>query len=115
MMDAANTPFEYGPQGLITQAFRYSIHSTIPLTVLLGLILVVSYKRINAVAHPVDAPTVGKRSVWEPYWLVRTRFFHEAWPIVKTGYRHVCFDQPVLILLLITKPVQKFQIPVRTK
>ena len=95
MMEASNITLEPSPQGLIAEVFSYSIHSNLVVTVLLGLTLVISYKRINAVAHPVDAPTVGKRSVWEPYAWVRTRFFHEAWPIVKEGYRHVCFDQSI--------------------
>lgn len=47
----------------------------------------------------VDAPTVGKRSKYEPLFWVRTRFFGEAWPILRDGYKQVRASNPLLSLL----------------
>lgn len=37
----------------------------------------------------VKAPVVGKTWRWEPKWLTRIRFFHNAWSIITDGYNKV--------------------------
>ncbi|KAL8761589.1 MAG: hypothetical protein Q9184_002297 [Pyrenodesmia sp. 2 TL-2023] len=51
----------------------------------IGFFVLVRPLFVNSVV-PVDAPTVGKRSKYEPLFWVRTRFFREAWPILRDGY-----------------------------
>ncbi|KAL8897718.1 MAG: hypothetical protein Q9207_007070 [Kuettlingeria erythrocarpa] len=52
----------------------------------LGLFVLVRPLFVDSVVS-VDAPTVGKRSKYEPLFWVRTRFFGEAWPILRDGYK----------------------------
>ncbi|KAL8897400.1 MAG: hypothetical protein Q9192_002593 [Flavoplaca navasiana] len=56
------------------------------LSVALGIFVLIRPLVVSSVVS-VDAPTVGKRSKYEPLFWVRTRFFREAWPILRDGYR----------------------------
>lgn len=83
---------EHLQQSLNALVYHYNAGSSIPVLVFLGIALIFLCSRINSVTHPVDAPTVGKRSKWEPNFWVRTRFFQGARPIVKEGYHNVSFS-----------------------
>ena len=50
------------------------------------------FRSIIFAPETADVPTVGKRSKYEPWFWVRLRFFHDAWPIVREGYRNVSHE-----------------------
>lgn len=65
------------------------LDSSISLLLLFVVSIVVFSKFYFFANERVDAPTVGKRSGYEPWFWVRLRFFHEAWPILHEGYEQV--------------------------
>ena len=56
---------------------------------LLAFAVFIQFHRMIFTEAAVDAPTVGKRSKYEPLFWVRLRFFQQAWPIISEGYHKV--------------------------
>ena len=115
MMKDSTVLVEHLLHRLNTQVYSYNAESNVPILVLLGIALIYLCSRINSVAHSVDAPTVGKRSKWEPNFWLRTRFFQEAWPIVKEGYQKARLLSNATIIALIQISVQRLQVSLRTE
>lgn len=56
---------------------------------LLAFVILIQFRRMIFTEAAIDAPTVGKRSKYEPLFWVRLRFFQQAWPIISEGYHKV--------------------------
>lgn len=55
----------------------------------LAFVIFVQFYPVVFSEAAVDAPTVGRRSRYEPLFWVRLRFFQQAWPIISEGYQKV--------------------------
>lgn len=100
-MQESKLPAENLFQLIGSRIIEKNVSTSLPFISLIALLAFLFYRGFLSAIDGVDAPTVGKRSKWEPWFWVRVRFFHEAWPILHEGYQKAIFPFNTLHELII--------------